>query len=202
MESFQVAKMESVVREIDFFTTGIKGIITLKHENTAIAGSIGHFNEIEMEKFAGIKVENIKPQVDRFVFPGVIILASGRLLNLGCATGHPSLVMSLLIMGDAAYQGPQPCTTRNPTWGSSTVAIDEAVASCPAPVPSPGAASKRHPRRRSGRGEGCLHGGAWRRRRLSTSSTECRRHHHQAVQNVLAPQTRSPAGAGGAWAGR
>merc|ERR1712056_118901 len=56
-------------------------------------------NEIEMaqlEGFAGIKVENIKPQVDRFVFPdghGVIVLASGRLLNLGCATGHPSFVM-------------------------------------------------------------------------------------------------------------
>jgi len=50
-----------------------------------------------IEGFPGIKVENIKPQVDRFVFPdghGVIILASGRLLNLGCATGHPSFVMS------------------------------------------------------------------------------------------------------------
>merc|ERR1711971_703066 len=62
---------------------------------------IGHFdNEIDMaglEGFPGIKVENIKPQVDRFVFPdghGVIVLASGRLLNLGCATGHPSFVMS------------------------------------------------------------------------------------------------------------
>merc|ERR1712186_112683 len=56
--------------------------------------------EIEMEKlekFPGVKVENIKPQVDRFVFPdghGIIVLASGRLLNLGCATGHPSFVMS------------------------------------------------------------------------------------------------------------
>merc|ERR1711945_9427 len=50
-----------------------------------------------LEKFPGMKVENIKPQVDRFVFPdghGVIVLASGRLLNLGCATGHPSFVMS------------------------------------------------------------------------------------------------------------
>merc|ERR1711862_402077 len=72
-----------------------------KMKNNAIVGNIGHFdNEIEMEKletFPGIKVENIKPQVDRFVFPdghGVIILASGRLLNLGCATGHPSFVMS------------------------------------------------------------------------------------------------------------
>merc|ERR1711924_445320 len=67
----------------------------------AIVGNIGHFdNEIDMaglEGFEGIKVENIKPQVDRFVFPdghGVIILASGRLCNLGCATGHPSFVMS------------------------------------------------------------------------------------------------------------
>merc|ERR1712151_1172187 len=65
-----------------------------------IVGNIGHFdNEIEMEKlekFPGIKVENIKPQVDRFVFPdghGITVLASGRLLNLGCATGHPSFVM-------------------------------------------------------------------------------------------------------------
>merc|ERR1712178_202078 len=80
-------------------------IIRLEHmqkmKNNAIVGNIGHFdNEIEMEqleKFPGIKVENIKPQVDRFVFPdghGVIILASGRLCNLGCATGHPSFVMS------------------------------------------------------------------------------------------------------------
>merc|ERR1719446_108026 len=107
MEGFQVAKMESVVGEIDIFvsTTGNKDIITLEHmkkkKNNAIVGNIGHFdNEIEMEKLekmAGIKIENIKPQVDRFVFPdghGVIILASGRLCNLGCATGHPSFVMS------------------------------------------------------------------------------------------------------------
>merc|ERR1711934_1057529 len=67
----------------------------------AVVGNIGHFdNEIEAgvsRSISGIKVENIKPQVDRFVFPdghGVIILASGRLLNLGCATGHPSFVMS------------------------------------------------------------------------------------------------------------
>merc|ERR1711860_413976 len=72
-----------------------------KMKNNAIVGNIGHFdNEIDMaglEGLAGIKVENIKPQVDRFVFPdghGVIVLASGRLLNLGCATGHPSFVMS------------------------------------------------------------------------------------------------------------
>merc|ERR1712125_223482 len=107
MEGFQVVTLESVVGEIDIFTatTGNFKIITLEHmqkmKNNAIVGNIGHFdNEIEMEKlegFPGIKVENIKPQVDRFVFPdghGVIILASGRLLNLGCATGHPSFEMS------------------------------------------------------------------------------------------------------------
>jgi len=107
MEGFQVVTLESVVGEIDIFTsaTGNYDIITLEHmrkmKNNAIVGNIGHFdNEIDMaglEKFEGIQVETIKPQVDRFVFPdghGVIVLASGRLLNLGCATGHPSFVMS------------------------------------------------------------------------------------------------------------
>merc|ERR1712185_365119 len=107
MEGFQVVTLESVVGEMDIFvtTTGNFNIITLEHmkkmKNNAIVGNIGHFdNEIQMselEGFPGIKVENIKPQVDRFEFPdghGVIILASGRLLNLGCATGHPSFVMS------------------------------------------------------------------------------------------------------------
>merc|ERR1719367_1984795 len=99
--------MESCVGEIDIFTsaTGNFEIITVEHmkkmKNNAIIGNIGHFdNEIDMtglEKLEGIKVENIKPQVDRFIFPdghAVIVLASGRLLNLGCATGHPSFVMS------------------------------------------------------------------------------------------------------------
>merc|ERR1712006_56589 len=79
MEGFQVVTMESVVGEIDIFTsaTGNYDIITLAHmkkmKNNAIVGNIGHFdNEIDMagiEVFEGIKVENIKPQVDRFVFP-------------------------------------------------------------------------------------------------------------------------------------
>merc|ERR1711959_325121 len=107
MEGFQVVTLESVINEMDIFvtTTGNFNIITLEHmkkmKNNAIVGNIGHFdNEIQMaelEGFPGIKVENIKPQVDRFEFPdghGVIILASGRLLNLGCATVHPSFVMS------------------------------------------------------------------------------------------------------------
>merc|ERR1712232_1256837 len=107
MEGFQVVTMEDVVSEVDIFTscTGNFQIITLEHmkkmKNNAIVGNIGHFdNEIDverLEKCEGVKVENIKDQVDRFVFPdghGIILLASGRLLNLGCATGHPSFVMS------------------------------------------------------------------------------------------------------------
>jgi len=107
MEGFQVVTMDEAVSYADIFvsSTGNFNIITLDHmkkmKNNAIVGNIGHFdNEIDMaglEGFPGIVVENIKPQVDRFVFPdghGVIVLASGRLLNLGCATGHPSFVMS------------------------------------------------------------------------------------------------------------
>merc|ERR1712025_871876 len=105
MEGFQVATMESVVGEMDIFvtTTGNFNIIRLEHmqkmKNNCIVGNIGHFdNEIQMEKLEkATKRLNIKPQVDKFIFPdghGVIILAEGRLLNLGCATGHPSFVMS------------------------------------------------------------------------------------------------------------
>merc|ERR1712147_235583 len=117
MEGFQVVTMEECVGEIDIFTsaTGNFNIITLEHmknmKNNAIVGNIGHFdNEIDMaglEGFEGIRVENIKPQVDRFVFPdgrGVIVLASGRLLNLGCATGHPSFVMSCSFTNQALAQ--------------------------------------------------------------------------------------------------
>jgi len=107
MEGFQVVTIEDVVATADIFitTTGNFNIITLDHmkkmRNNAIVGNIGHFdNEIDMaglEGMSGVKCENIKPQVDRFVFPdghGIIMLAAGRLLNLGCATGHPSFVMS------------------------------------------------------------------------------------------------------------
>jgi len=107
MEGYEVTTIDDVVGEIDIFVsaTGNKDIITVKHmekmKNNAIVGNIGHFdNEIDMaglEGYKGIKCDNIKPQVDRFIFPdgkGIIVLASGRLLNLGCATGHPSFVMS------------------------------------------------------------------------------------------------------------
>jgi len=107
MEGYQVVRLDDVVKDIDIVvtTTGNKGIVLASHmekmKNNCIVGNIGHFdNEIDMAGLAKVKdVEkiNIKPQVDRWVFAdghGVIILAEGRLLNLGCATGHPSFVMS------------------------------------------------------------------------------------------------------------
>merc|ERR1712087_299763 len=97
--------MEDVISEADVIitTTGNKDIITLEHmkkmKNNAIVGNIGHFdNEIQMEALEKATTRmNIKPQCDKYIFPdghGVIMLAEGRLLNLGCATGHPSFVMS------------------------------------------------------------------------------------------------------------
>ena len=105
MEGYQVAPLEDVVGECDIFitTTGNKDIIMAHHmknmKNNAIVGNIGHFdNEIDMAGLEAVtKRMNIKPQCDRYEFPdghGVIVLAEGRLLNLGCATGHPSFVMS------------------------------------------------------------------------------------------------------------
>jgi adenosylhomocysteinase len=106
MEGYQVATLEEVVGTADLFVTatGNSNVITLDHmarmKDKAIVGNIGHFdNEIDMAglKRAGIKRVTIKPQYDEWVFPdghSVLILAEGRLLNLGCATGHPSFVMS------------------------------------------------------------------------------------------------------------
>ncbi|EFC86108.1 adenosylhomocysteinase [Parafrankia sp. EUN1f] len=107
MDGFQVATLEDVVSIADIFvtTTGNFNIIMASHmaamKHQAIVSNIGHFdNEIDMAglaKVEGIEKVNIKPQVDEWVFPdghSIIVLAEGRLMNLGCATGHPSFVMS------------------------------------------------------------------------------------------------------------
>ena len=107
MEGYQVVRLDDVLSTADIFitATGNKSIITVAHmakmKDKAIVGNIGHFdNEIDMaglKKFPGIKRINIKPQYDEWVFPdghSILVLAEGRLLNLGCATGHPSFVMS------------------------------------------------------------------------------------------------------------
>ncbi len=108
MEGFEVDRLDNVVGDIDIFvtTTGNKDIISAEHmgamKHNAVVCNIGHFdNEIDMsglEKLSDVQRRNIKPQVDEYIFPNgnsVIVLAEGRLVNLGCATGHPSFVMSM-----------------------------------------------------------------------------------------------------------
>ena len=107
MDGYQVATLDDVVGIADIVVTatGNRDVVTADHmaqmKHNAIVGNIGHFdNEIDMaglEATPGIERQNIKPQVDRWIFPdghGVIVLSEGRLLNLGNATGHPSFVMS------------------------------------------------------------------------------------------------------------
>ena len=107
MQGYEVRRLDDVVDKADIFITctGNKDIITATHmsrmKHQAIVGNIGHFdNEIDMAgltTFPGVEKINIKPQVDKWVFPdghAIIVLSEGRLLNLGNATGHPSFVMS------------------------------------------------------------------------------------------------------------
>jgi len=107
MEGFEVNTVESTLGRGDIYvtTTGNKDIITVAHmqamKDQAIVCNIGHFdNEIQVDALYalhGVKKTNIKPQVDKFTFAGgnsIFLLAEGRLVNLGCATGHPSFVMS------------------------------------------------------------------------------------------------------------
>jgi adenosylhomocysteinase len=107
MEGYEVATLEDVLERADIFitATGNKSILTAAHmarmKDKAIVGNIGHFdNEIDMaglKKVPGVRRVNIKPQYDEWIFPdghSILVLAEGRLLNLGCATGHPSFVMS------------------------------------------------------------------------------------------------------------
>lgn len=107
MEGFEVATIEQTLAEGNIFvtTTGNRDVITVRHmlamKDQSIVCNIGHFdNEIQVDALndvKGIKKINIKPQVDKYIFPdghAIFILAEGRLVNLGCATGHPSFVMS------------------------------------------------------------------------------------------------------------
>ena len=112
MEGYEVKPVEDVVEHVDIFVTctGSKDVITVelmqRMKDKAIVGNIGHFdNEIDMAglaKIPGIERNVIKPQYDEWIFPAdadgkrksILVLAEGRLLNLGCATGHPSFVMS------------------------------------------------------------------------------------------------------------
>ena len=104
MEGYQVVDMNDYLEEIDIFVTATGNFNVINHDqmvkmkNGAIVCNIGHFdNEIDVEGLKKYQWENIKPQVDHIIFPDgkrIILLAEGRLINLGCATGHPSFVMS------------------------------------------------------------------------------------------------------------
>ena len=107
LEGYQVTTLEEVLEQADIFVsaTGNKNVITVEHmgrmKDKAIVANIGHFdNEIDMaglKKVEGMRRVNIKPQYDEFQLPNgrsILVLAEGRLMNLGCATGHPSFVMS------------------------------------------------------------------------------------------------------------
>ncbi len=107
MEGFEVTTIENALSDGNIYvtTTGNKDVITIEHlakmKDQAIVCNIGHFdNEIQVDKlnaYKGIEIVNIKPQVDKYIFPeghAIYLLAEGRLVNLGCATGHPSFVMS------------------------------------------------------------------------------------------------------------
>ena len=104
MEGYKVVDMNDYIEEIDIFVTATGNFNVINHDqmikmkNGAIVCNIGHFdNEIDVEGLKQYQWENIKPQVDHVIFPDgkrIILLAEGRLINLGCATGHPSFVMS------------------------------------------------------------------------------------------------------------
>jgi adenosylhomocysteinase len=104
MDGYQVVRMDEVAGEADIFVTatGNTDVITVDHmrrmKDRAIVCNIGHFdNEIQVEGLRNLKWHNVKPQVDEIEFPDgkrILLLAEGRLVNLGCATGHPSFVMS------------------------------------------------------------------------------------------------------------
>ncbi len=104
MEGFRVVRLDEVVEDVDIFVTATGNFQVIRHEhlirmkNESIVCNIGHFdNEIEVSSLKNYEWENIKPQVDHITLPSgnkIILLAEGRLVNLGCATGHPSFVMS------------------------------------------------------------------------------------------------------------
>lgn len=141
MAGYQVARLEDVLDIGDIYvtTTGNIDVITAVHmskmKDEAIVCNIGHFdNEIQvakLEKWPGIKKINIKPQVDKYVFPdghSIILLAEGRLVNLGCATGHPSFVMSNSFTNQTLAQIDLALNPRKPGVYRLDKKLDEEVA--------------------------------------------------------------------------
>jgi adenosylhomocysteinase len=141
MAGYQVATIEDVLPITNIFVTatGNLNVITAEHmskmKDQAIVCNIGHFdNEIQvagLEAWPGIKKINIKPQVDRYLFPdghSIFMLAEGRLVNLGCATGHPSFVMSTSFTNQTLAQIELAKETKEPGVYTLSKELDEEVA--------------------------------------------------------------------------
>ena len=141
MEGFEVTTVEEALSEATIFvtTTGNCDVIRIEHMaemlDQSIVCNIGHFdNEIEMHKletYPGIEQENIKPQVDKYTFPGgnsIYMLAQGRLVNLGCATGHPSFVMSNSFTNQVLAQIDLWANPRETSVSTLSKELDEEVA--------------------------------------------------------------------------
>jgi adenosylhomocysteinase len=141
MEGFEITTVEDALPEAGIFVTatGNCNILRIEHMNKmkdqVIVCNIGHFdNEIDvrgLETFPGIQKENIKPQVDRYIFPdgrSLYLLAEGRLVNLGCATGHPSFVMSNSFTNQVLAQMDLWQSTRPPGVSTLSKKLDEEVA--------------------------------------------------------------------------
>ncbi len=148
LAGYKVAPIEDALPYADIYvtTTGNCDIITIEHlarmKDQAIVCNIGHFdNEIQVEKlenFPGIKRTNIKPQVDRYTFPDghcIYLLAEGRLVNLGCATGHPSFVMSNSFTNQTLAQ--MTLWNDQHPMGVKTTAAEEAGRGSGPPAPGP-----------------------------------------------------------------
>ncbi len=141
MEGYRVVRTEDVLDEAEIYVTatGNKDVITAEHmsrmRDQAIVCNIGHFDhEIQvsqLEEWPGIKKVNIKPQVDQYIFPDghcVFLLAEGRLVNLGCATGHPSFVMSNSFTNQTLAQIDLVTNPRKPGVYRLSKELDEEVA--------------------------------------------------------------------------
>jgi len=141
MEGFEVTTLEDALQEATIFVsaTGNCNVIRIEHmermKDQSIICNIGHFdNEIEVDKlqsYPGIKAENIKPQVDKYCFPegnAIFLLAEGRLVNLGCATGHPSFVMSNSFTNQVIAQMDLWATPRPVSVSIISKKLDEEVA--------------------------------------------------------------------------
>ena len=140
MEGYRVVKMDDVCNKADIFVTTTGNFNVIQHDhmvkmkNQAIVCNIGHFdNEIDVASLEKYEWEEIKPQVDHVIFPDgkrIILLAKGRLVNLGCATGHPSFVMSNSFTNQVLAQ--IELFTRNDQYGKDVYVLpkhlDEKVA--------------------------------------------------------------------------